>query len=181
MVHLDVLPRGDVALSQRHVLLDPVRERLELFGRHAAERQLDPHHLPVGLALAVNALLEAELDELLAVEIAAQEAGRLRVEVVELALQDRDDVARDVLDLLWVLERPEACCGFSLRRYGSHGRPSVGGKEDVKLSKPVGLYVFTSVGLGTVRVWGLGTRGFRRPERRYAQGGGSSGCRATPS
>src|SRR5581483_4760259 len=109
---------------------------------HAAQGQLDPHHLAVGLTLAVDALLEAELGELLAVEIAAEKAGRLRVEVVELTLEYRDDVAGDVLDLLWVVQRPEPRCAFGLRRYGSHTRPSVGGTEDVKVSKPVGLQVF---------------------------------------
>ena len=63
VVHLDVLARGDVALAQRHVLLDHVGERVELIRGHATERQLDAHHLHVGLALAVDALLEAELDE----------------------------------------------------------------------------------------------------------------------
>ena len=64
VVHLDVLARRDVALVQRHVLLDHVREGLHLLGRDAAEGQLHADHLHVGLALAVDALLEAELDEL---------------------------------------------------------------------------------------------------------------------
>ena len=104
VMHLDVLARGDVALAQRDVLLDPVGERLELLGRHAAERELDPDHLHVGLALAVDALLEAELDELVPVELALQEARRLGVEVVELALEDRDDVPGYVLEHLGILE-----------------------------------------------------------------------------
>ncbi len=104
VVHLDVLARGDVALAQRHVLLDHVGERVELVGRDAAERELDPDHLHVGLALAVDALLEAELDELVALELALQEAGGLGVEVVELALEDRDDVPGDVLEHLGILE-----------------------------------------------------------------------------
>ena len=40
--------------------------------------------------------------------LAAQELGRLRVEVVELALEDRDDVPGDVLEDLGVLERAAA-------------------------------------------------------------------------
>ena len=108
MVHLDVLARGDVALAQRHVLLDPVRERLELLRRDPAERKLDPDHLHVGLALAVDALLEPELDELVALELALQEACGLGVEVVEFLLEDGDDVAGDVLDHLGVLQRTRA-------------------------------------------------------------------------
>ena len=113
VVHLDVLARGDVALAQRHVLLDHVGERVELVGRDAAQRQLDADHLHVGLALAVDALLEAELDEVVLLELALEEAGRLGVEVVELALEDRDHVPGHVLEHLGVLERALA------RRAGS--------------------------------------------------------------
>ena len=69
--------------------------------------KLHADHLHVGLALAVDALLEAEADELLLGLLAAQEAGRLGVEVVELALEDRDHMAGDVLVDLRVLERAE--------------------------------------------------------------------------
>ena len=69
--------------------------------------KLHADHLHVGLALAVDALLQAEADELLLGLLAAQEAGRLGVEVVELALEDRDHVAGDVLVDLGVLERAE--------------------------------------------------------------------------
>ena len=44
-------------------------------------------------------------------DVAAQEALGLRVEVVELALDDRDDVAGDVLANLGVLERSLAAGG----------------------------------------------------------------------
>ena len=64
VVHLDVLARRDVALVERHVLLDDAGEGIHLLGGDAAERQLDADHLHVGLALAVDALLEAEADEL---------------------------------------------------------------------------------------------------------------------
>ena len=64
VVDLDVLAGGDVALVERRVALDHVGEGLHLLGGDAAERQLHPHHLHVGLALAVDALLEAEADEL---------------------------------------------------------------------------------------------------------------------
>ena len=92
-------------LLQRHVLLDHVGERLHLLRRDAAERQLHADHLHVGLALAVHALLEAELDELVFRHVAREEFGRLGLEVVELPLEDRDHVPRDVLQNLGVLER----------------------------------------------------------------------------
>jgi hypothetical protein len=118
VVHLDVLPRRDVPLVERHVLLDDGGERLELLGRDAAHGQLDPDHLDVGLALAVDALLEAEADELVLRRLAALELRRLRVEVVELLLQDGDDVARDVLVDLGALERAPAA--RLLHRRGFH-------------------------------------------------------------
>ena len=94
-----------MALAERGVLLDHVGEHLHLLGGDAAEGQLHADHLHVGLALAVDALLEAEADELLLGLLAAEEAGGLGVEVVELALEDRDDVPGDVLVDLGVLER----------------------------------------------------------------------------
>ena len=105
VVDLDVLPGGDVALVQWRELLDRVGKGLHLLRADAAERQLHPDHLHVGLALAVDALLEAEADELLLGLLPAQEAGRLGVEVVEFPLEDRDHVARDVVVDLRVLER----------------------------------------------------------------------------
>ena len=103
MVHLDVLPGRDVALAQRHVLLDHGRKRVELIGRHAPHRQLDADHLYVRLALSVDPLLEAELDELLLVALALEEPRGLGVEVVELPLEDRDHVPRNVLEDLRIL------------------------------------------------------------------------------
>ena len=122
VVHLDVLPRRDVALVERRVLLDRVGERLHLLGRDAAERQLHADHLDVGLALAVDALLEAEPDELVLGRLAGEELLGLVVEVVELALEDRDDVARDVLADLGIVQRPLAawvvvgCIGYKVSR-----------------------------------------------------------------
>ena len=107
VVDLDVLARGDVALAQRGVVLDRVREGLHLLGGDAAQRQLDADHLHVGLALAVDALLEAEADELVLGDLAPHEPGGLGVEVVELPLDDRDHVAGDVLVDLGVLERAD--------------------------------------------------------------------------
>jgi hypothetical protein len=59
------------------------------------------------LALAVDALLEPEADELVLGLLASQKACGLVVEVVELPLEDRDDMARDVLVDLGILERAE--------------------------------------------------------------------------
>ena len=64
VVDLDVLAGGDVALVQRRVALDHVGEGLHLVRGDATEGKLYPHHLDVGLALAVDALLEPEADEL---------------------------------------------------------------------------------------------------------------------
>ncbi len=101
---LDVLPRRDVALVQRRVLLDHAGEGLHLLRGDAAEGKLDPDHLHVGLALAVDALLEAEADELVLGDLAGEESLGFIVEVVELPLDDRDDVAGDVAVGLRVLQ-----------------------------------------------------------------------------
>jgi len=105
VVHLHVLPGRDVALVQRHVLLDHIRKGLHLLRRDPAEGQLHADHLHVRLALAVDALLEAELDELVFGHLALQELAGLRLEVVELPLDDRDHVPGDVLQNLRVLKR----------------------------------------------------------------------------
>src|SRR5215211_2994897 len=108
VVDLDVLARRDVALVEGRVVLEHVGERLHLLGRDPAHRQLRADHLHVGLALAVDALLEAEADELVLGLLAAHEARRLGVEVVELALEDRDEVPGHVVVDLGVLQRPAA-------------------------------------------------------------------------
>ena len=83
-------------------------------GRDAAHRKLDPAHLHVGLALAVDALLQPEADEVVLGRLTVQELARLGVEVVELPLDDRDQVARDVVVDLWVLERAQASLALLL-------------------------------------------------------------------
>ena len=108
VVDLDVLARRDVALVERRVLLDDVGEGVHLLGGDAAEGKLDADHLHVGLALAVDALLEAEADELVLGQLAGEELLGFVVEVVELALDDRDHVPGDVLVGLRVLERAGA-------------------------------------------------------------------------
>jgi hypothetical protein len=106
VVYLDVLARRDVALACGRVLLHDVREGLHLLRRDAAEGQLRADHLDVGLPLSVDTLLQPEPDELVLGGLAAEELLRLVVEVVELPFEDRDDVARDVLVDLRVVQRP---------------------------------------------------------------------------
>jgi hypothetical protein len=105
VVQLDVLARRDVTLLQRHVLLDHVGKRLHLLRRDPAERELHADHLHVGLALPVDALLQTKLDELVFSRLPLEEFRCLGLEVVELALQDRDHVPGHVLEHLWVLQR----------------------------------------------------------------------------
>ncbi len=99
VVQLDVLTRRDVPLAQRDVLLDHVGERVDLVRVDAAEWQLHADHLTLGLTLAVDALLEAEADELVLGDVAGEEATGLGVEVVELALEHLDHLARSVEQL----------------------------------------------------------------------------------
>jgi hypothetical protein len=120
VVDLDVLAGGDVALVERRVLLDDVGEGVHLLRGDAAEGQLDPDHLHVGLALAVNALFEPEADELVFRQALGEELLGFVVEVVELALDDRDHVAGDVLVRLGVLERAEAALASLLLVLGYH-------------------------------------------------------------
>ncbi len=67
-----------------------------------------------GLALAVDALLQAEADELVLGGLTVEELAGLGVEVVELALEDRDHVPGDVLVDLGVLERAELALALLL-------------------------------------------------------------------
>ena len=104
VVDLHCLARGDVRLLQRSVRLGDVAEGVHLVGGDAAERELDAGHVDAGLALAVDALLEAEADVLGLLDLAADEAVGFALEVVELLGDDRNDVARDVLEVLGVLD-----------------------------------------------------------------------------
>jgi hypothetical protein len=103
MVQLDVLAGGDMPFSHRHPALDDVGEGVELVRRDTAEGQLDANHLHVGLALAVDALFEAEGDEVAVLALALEEAAGLGTEIVELVFEDRDHVPGDVLVALRVL------------------------------------------------------------------------------
>src|SRR3954451_5860019 len=99
--------RIDLPLAAQRALV-LVREGLKLLRRHAAERQLDADHLDIGLALPVDSLLEAELDERVLGRVAGEELLGLVVEVVEFPLDDRDDVAGDRPVDLRVAEGPLA-------------------------------------------------------------------------
>ncbi len=114
VVDLDVLAGRDVTLVQRRPALDDIGEDVHLLGSNAAEGKLDADHLDVGLALPVDALFEAEADELVFGGVAGEELLGLGVEVVELALEDRDHVAGDVLVALRVLQRAAALAALLL-------------------------------------------------------------------
>ena len=122
VVDLDVLPRRDVALVQRRVLLDHRGERVHLVGRDPTERQLDADHLDVGLALPIDALLQAEADVLVLGRLPVEELLRLVVEVVELPGDRGDDVTGDVLVDLGVRDGPLAANGGGL--HGAQGTKS---------------------------------------------------------
>jgi hypothetical protein len=97
-----------VALVERRPLFDHIAEGVHLLGGDATERQLHADHLDVGLALAVDALFQPEADELVFGQLLGEEGLGFVVEVVELALDDRDHVPGDVLVRLRVLERADA-------------------------------------------------------------------------
>ncbi len=103
VMDLDVLPGRDVALVQRRVSLDHVREGVHLIGRDPAEGELHADHLHPWLALTVDALLEPEADELVLGRLPVEELVGFGVEVVELVGQDRNHVARNVSVDLGVL------------------------------------------------------------------------------
>ena len=111
VVQLDVLPRRDVRLAQRHPAFDHVGEAVELLGVDAAEGKLHADHLALDLALAVDALLEAEADELVLRCLPVHELPGLAVEIIELAFDDRDDVPGDVLVDLRIGERTASAAG----------------------------------------------------------------------
>ena len=121
-MELEVLAGREVTLRERDPPLDDVGQGVHLLGVDPTERQLDANHLPVGLPLAVDALLEAEADELDLFELAAEELPRLGVEVVELALEDRNHVPGDIGTDLGAGERaPGGGCLAGLHRKSSWG------------------------------------------------------------
>jgi hypothetical protein len=142
VVQLDVLPGGDVAFVQRHPAFDRDGEGFHLLGRDAAERQLHPDHLHVGLALSVDALFEPEGDEGVLALVAGQEATRLAAEIVELVGEDRDHLAGDVLVDLRVLPRTgHTLAGLVLAAVDVEAledlvRSPGGGRSDLHLPTP---------------------------------------------
>ena len=147
VVDLDVLPRRDVALVERRVALDHVGEVVHLVRRDAAEGQLDADHLHVGLALAIDALLQAEADVLVLRRVAREELLGLIVEVVELFDDRGDDLARDVLVDLRVLEAPLAADGGGLHA----GEGSKSRSQIHLLRKPLRHGVFCTLSVRKTR------------------------------
>ena len=96
VVQLHRLARRQVALAERREVLRDHGEGFELLRGGAAEWQFHAHHLPVRLALAVHALAQTELGEVVGLAVLSEELGRFRLEVLELFLEDRDHAARAV-------------------------------------------------------------------------------------
>ena len=81
-VELHVLPGRDVPPAPR-VGVGEVGHHLELVGQHAAPRDLHPHHLVVPtLALAVDAVVQAEDAECVLFDLAGQVLGEDLLELV---------------------------------------------------------------------------------------------------
>ena len=82
VVELDVLAGGDVAPAPR-VGVGEVGHHVELLGRDAAVRDLHPHHLVVAaLALAVDAVVQAEDAEDVLLDLAGEVLGEDRLELL---------------------------------------------------------------------------------------------------
>ena len=69
---LDVLPRGEVAFAAAELFGD-ARQLLRLAGGQQAARDLAAHHLHAALALAVDAVFEAERAKFIFRDFARQE------------------------------------------------------------------------------------------------------------
>ena len=85
-VHLQVLARGQVPHPPRRVAVDDVGQHVHLRGVEPAVGDLDADHVHVGLALAVDAVLQAEEAELQRVDLVALEAPHVRLVVLDLGL-----------------------------------------------------------------------------------------------
>ena len=99
-VELHVLAGGEVAPAAGVVVGD-VRERVEVFGVDAAVRDLDAQHLgAAALALAVDAVVQAEDAERVLVDAAVEVLGDGALEDVELFGDDRFEWAgREIADV----------------------------------------------------------------------------------
>ena len=84
-MELDVLPRGDVTPAAR-VLVDEPPDHLELLGFDRAVRHLHADHLVLAtLALAVDAVAEAEDAEHVLLEIAREIAHEHLLELLDVS------------------------------------------------------------------------------------------------
>ena len=98
VVELDVLPRRNVPLVQRDEPRGDLAQRVQLVGLQPTERYLDPHHLRVRLALAVDTLLQSIRQELHLVELTGLEPLHLELEVVDLLRHHVDDARSPLLE-----------------------------------------------------------------------------------
>jgi hypothetical protein len=98
-VHLHVLAGGDVAPAPR-VGLDQVGQHLQLLGLERPVRDLHPHHLVgAALALAVDAVVEAEDAEGVLVHGAGLVLGQHPLELLNVCESGGADGARPDLDV----------------------------------------------------------------------------------
>ena len=89
VVKLDILPGGDVPLAQRRIMLGHFAQGVQGVGVEDASGDFNPNHLHVGLPLTVHSLPEAEGGEHSIVLLAGLEAGRFRLETLNLILHKR--------------------------------------------------------------------------------------------
>ncbi len=94
-MELDVLASGEVTPAPR-VLLGHVRAHVELLGGDRPVGRLHPDHLVVAaLALAVDAVVEAEDAKGVLLELTAEVAGELHLELVDVGGHRRVDLDLD--------------------------------------------------------------------------------------
>ena len=89
VVELDRLARCHVGDLARRILVRDVTHHIQLLRRHAPVRDFDADHLGIVLALAIDALLEAERAKIVAEAPSREEGLRLFFVVVELPKFDR--------------------------------------------------------------------------------------------
>jgi hypothetical protein len=94
-VELDVLAGGDVAPAPG-VGVGDVAAHLQLVGRHRAVGDLDPHHLVVAaLALAVDAVVQAEDPEAVLLDLPAEVLLEQALELLDVSLGRGVDLVGD--------------------------------------------------------------------------------------
>jgi hypothetical protein len=82
-----------MAFTEWGVALRDFAKGIHLVGGDTAEGKLHADHLDARLTLAVDALLQAEADELAFVELAVHEALGFGTEVFELAFEDGQNLS----------------------------------------------------------------------------------------